>query len=175
MSEANEPVRIVSYDPLWPARFEEERRLIEATLGPWITGGVHHVGSTAVPGLAAKPTIDILVGVTALEAARPCIELLSKIAYCYWPYRPEIMHWFCKPSADRRTYHLHMTEDAGSEWRARLAFRDFLRLHPETAAEYEQLKRRLALIYEHDREAYTDGKEALVRSVVMRALADRSR
>jgi GrpB-like predicted nucleotidyltransferase (UPF0157 family) len=174
MGDADEPVRIVPYDPVWPARFEEERRLIEATLGSWIRGGVHHVGSTAVPGLAAKPTIDIMVGVTDLEAARPCIDLLSKIDYCYWPYRPEIMHWFCKPSPSRRTYHLHMMEPSGPEWALRLAFRDFLRTNPETAAEYERVKRQLALAHEHDREAYTEGKGDFVRSVVTRALAARS-
>jgi GrpB-like predicted nucleotidyltransferase (UPF0157 family) len=124
--------------------------------------------------LAAKPTIDILVGVTDLERARPCIDLLSKIDYCYWPYRPEIMHWFCKPSPARRTYHLHMMAHTCSEWRAHLAFRDFLRRHPETAAEYEELKRRLSLRYEHDREGYTDGKGDFVRSVVTRARAPAS-
>jgi len=171
---AEEPVRIVEYDPSWPERFEAERRVIETTLRAWITGGVHHIGSTAVPGLAAKPTIDIMVGVTALEPARPCIDLLAKIGYLYWPYRPDVEHWFCKPSPARRTYHLHVMEHDGAEWRARLAFRDFLRTHPETAAEYEALKRGLARLHEHDREAYTDGKGGLIRSVLSRALAERT-
>ncbi len=171
MSEEDEPVRIVPYDPTWPSRFDDERRLIETALGDWISGGVHHVGSTAVPGLAAKPTIDIMIGVASLDASRPCIALLAPLDYLYWPYRPEVMHWFCKPSLARRTYHLHVMEHGGSEWRARLAFRDFLRGHPETAAEYEGLKRALAARYEHDREAYTDAKGEFVRSVVARALA----
>jgi GrpB-like predicted nucleotidyltransferase (UPF0157 family) len=170
-ADEDEPVRVVPYDPAWPARFEEERRVIEGALGHWITGGVHHVGSTAVPGLAAKPTIDIMVGVASLDTSRPCIALLAPLGYLYWPYRPEVMHWFCKPSASRRAYHLHVMEQGGGEWRRRIAFRDFLRTHPDTADEYATLKRQLAARYEHDREAYTDAKGEFVRSVVARALA----
>lgn len=168
--EEDEPVRVVAYDPAWPDRFAGERRVLETTLGAWITGGVHHVGSTAVPGLAAKPTVDIMVGVESLEAARPCIALLASIGYRYWPYRPEVMHWFCKPSLSQRLYHLHVMEHGGTEWRRRFAFRDFLRDHPETAAEYAALKRALAARYEHDREAYTDAKGEFVHAVVARAL-----
>ena len=66
------------------------------------------MGSTAVPGLTAKPVIDILVGVADLESSRPCIELLSPLQYLYAPYLPDVMHWFCKPSPARRTQHLHL-------------------------------------------------------------------
>ena len=103
---ADEPVRIVPYDPSWPERFDEERRLIVAALGVWVTGGVHQVGSTAVPGLAAKPIIDVMVGVDELAAAAACIDLLAPLGYHHWPYRPDVMHWFCKPSPRRRTHHL---------------------------------------------------------------------
>jgi GrpB-like predicted nucleotidyltransferase (UPF0157 family) len=165
VKERNEPIRIVAYDPSWPARFAAERQLVVATLGGRIRE-VQHVGSTAVFGLAAKPIIDIMVGVNDLEAAAPCIDLLAGLDYCYAPYRPEVMHWFCKPSPSRRTHHLYLIEQGSPEWRARLGFRDFLRAHPETAAEYESLKRRLAALYANDREQYTDGKGEFVRHVL---------
>ena len=161
-----EPVVIVEYDPAWPAGFEAEQQLLLATLGPDVAGGIHHVGSTAVHGLAAKPIIDIMVGVRDLETARPCIGLLAALDYHYAPYRPTIMHWFCKPSPNRRTHHLALIEYGSAEWNARLAFRDFLRTHPATAADYADLKRRLAETCRNDREGYTDGKSEFVRRVV---------
>jgi GrpB-like predicted nucleotidyltransferase (UPF0157 family) len=71
---AGEPVRIVPYDPVWPERFEQERSALAAAIGDWAIGGIHHVGSTAVPGLEAKPVIDILVGVMSLEGSRACFD-----------------------------------------------------------------------------------------------------
>src|SRR4051812_25962198 len=102
----NEPVRIASYDPNWPARFEEERRVVEKALGESITGGIHHVGSTSVPGLDAKPVIDILVGVTDLKSSCAYIEPLAGLEYLHAPYRPNEMLWFCKPNPTYRTHHL---------------------------------------------------------------------
>src|SRR5581483_11311758 len=93
----SEPVRIVSYDPLWPQRFQHERALLERALGKIASGGIHHVGSTAVPGLAAKPVIDILIGVMDLGSSRDAFEPLAALQYMYAPYRSEEMHWFCKP------------------------------------------------------------------------------
>lgn len=161
----DEPITLEAYDPSWLSKFEAERRLLRATLGGRVRD-IEHVGSTAVPGLSAKPIIDIMVGVDDLEAAVPCIDRLAGIDYCYAPYRAEVMHWFCKPSPSRRTHHLYLIECGSAEWRARLAFRDVLRAHPETAAEYADLKRRLAETYRHDREGYTDGKSAFVRRVL---------
>ena len=94
---AEEPIRLVAADPAWPARFEVERAALEDAIGEWVDGGIHHVGSTAVPGLEAKPTIDILVGVRDLETARACFEPLASLGYHYAPYLPTEMHWFCKP------------------------------------------------------------------------------
>jgi GrpB-like predicted nucleotidyltransferase (UPF0157 family) len=169
----DEPITIVAYDPSWPTRFEAEKQLVVAALRGRV-GDIQHVGSTAVPGLAAKPIIDIMVGVNDLDTAAPCIDLLAALDYCYAPYRPEIMHWFCKPSPHRRTHHLYLLVQGDPEWRARLAFRDFLRQHPETAAEYETLKRRLSRLHENDRDAYTEGKGEFVRRVVRMALPPRS-
>jgi GrpB-like predicted nucleotidyltransferase (UPF0157 family) len=100
-----EPVRVLAYDRSWPSRFEEEKALLERAIGTWATGGIHHVGSTAVPGLDAKPVIDILVGVENLPSARACFEPLARLGYLYAPYRETEMHWFCKPDPSRRTHH----------------------------------------------------------------------
>jgi GrpB protein/FAD binding domain-containing protein len=98
----DEPVSLRDYDPAWPTRFQDEAVLLGEAIEPWISGGVHHVGSTAVPGLAAKPVIDIMVGVGDLESSRPCIDILGEFDYCYAPYREDVMHWLCKPSPARR-------------------------------------------------------------------------
>jgi GrpB-like predicted nucleotidyltransferase (UPF0157 family) len=165
------PVEIVPYDAAWPGRFEAERALLEQALAPWLKGGIHHVGSTAVPGLAAKPVIDIMAGVRDRDEARAAIEPLAELEYEYWPYRADVMHWFCKPSDAFRTHHLYLMEPTGDEWAARLAFRDHLRAHPETAREYAELKLALAERFRADREAYTEAKGAFVQAVLTRARA----
>lgn len=164
----DEPIRVVDPDPVWPHLFRLEASALESVIGPWVTGGIHHVGSTAVPGLAAKPVIDILVGVASLEASRPCIELLAPLQYVYAPYLPEVMHWFCKPDPARRTHHLHLVPTGSARYLDELAFRDHLRTHPQTAQAYEDLKRQLAARFRDDREAYTAGKAEFVREVIAR-------
>jgi GrpB-like predicted nucleotidyltransferase (UPF0157 family) len=163
---AEEPVRIEPYDPRWPMRFEEERAALADVIGDWVAGGIHHVGSTAVPGLDAKPVIDILVGVSDLASSRSCFEPLAALGYVYAPYRPSEMHWFCKPDPGHRTHHLHLVPANSERFRAELAFRDHLRSHPEVAADYADLKRGLAARFERDREAYTEAKSAFIRAVL---------
>jgi GrpB-like predicted nucleotidyltransferase (UPF0157 family) len=164
---ADEPIRIRPYDPGWPARFEEERAVLQRGIGDWILGGIHHVGSTAVPGLDAKPTIDILVGVEDLAAGRACFDRLAELGYVYAPYRADEMHWFCKPSPSRRTHHLHLVPYRSARFRDELAFRDRLRADPLLASEYASLKLRLALAFEHDREAYTAAKADFIRAALV--------
>jgi GrpB-like predicted nucleotidyltransferase (UPF0157 family) len=166
---AQEPVRIVDYDPGWPARFEQERTELAAAIGEWIVGGVHHVGSTSVPGLEAKPVIDILVGVGSLESSRACFGPLSALGYLYAPYRAGEMHWFCKPDRRRRTHHLHVVPVASSRFREELAFREHLRGDADAAREYGASKRALATEFEHDREAYTAAKADFIRAALDRA------
>lgn len=165
-SRRDEPIRVVPYDPRWPERFERERALLAEEIGPWVVGGIHHVGSTAVPGLDAKPTIDILVGVEDLASARGCFEALAELGYLYAPYRPEEMHWFCKPSPSRREFHLHLVPAGSARFRDELAFRDRLRMDAGLAHEYAELKRSLAMRFQTDREGYTDGKSDFVARVL---------
>lgn len=162
----DEPIRLVPYDPSWPQRFLTEREPLQKAIGSWATGGIHHVGSTAIPGLDAKPIIDILVGVESLEASRACFDPVAKLGYLYAPYRADEMHWFCKPHPSRRTHHLHLVPTDSSRFRDKLAFRDRLRTDPAVAAEYAALKRELAARFSDDREAYTDAKAEFIRRVL---------
>ena len=164
MAEA--PVEIVDYDPSWPERFRAERGLLEAVLKPWLAGGIEHVGSTAIAGMPAKPVIDIMAGVANLDVSRPAIEAVSKLGYVYFPYRVDIMHWFCKPSAAFRTHHLHLVPVGSRRWEECLAFRDAIRKDATLAKEYAALKMRLAIEFRFDREAYTEGKGPFVRRVL---------
>jgi GrpB-like predicted nucleotidyltransferase (UPF0157 family) len=163
---ADEPIRLTSYELDWPARFESERATLEEAIGTWATGGIHHVGSTAVPGLEAKPIVDILVGVDSLEAAQPCFAPLAQLGYLYAPYRADEMHWFCKPHPSHRTHHLHLVPTGSKRFRDELAFRDRLRASPEAAGEYAALKRDLAARYADDREAYTDAKADFIGRIL---------
>ena len=158
----DEPVTIVPYDSAWPSRFEEERAALRHAIGGWVTGRIHHVGSTAVPGLEAKPVIDILAGVADLERSRDCLPRLEALGYLYAPYRAEEMHWLCKPHPSRRTHHLHLVPTGSKRFRDELAFRDRLRSDSEVAAEYAALKHKLARRFRFDREAYTEAKAGFI-------------
>jgi GrpB-like predicted nucleotidyltransferase (UPF0157 family) len=165
--EIDDAVRIQRYDSSWPARFEAEEVLLHQAIGQWVTGGIHHVGSTAVPGLAAKPVIDILVGVEDLPSSRGCGVRLLKLDYQYAPYRADQMHWFCKPGPSRRTHHLHLVPTDSHRYRGELAFRDALRARPDLAAGYARLKRALARDFEHHRDGYTEAKAAFIEKALV--------
>ncbi len=125
-----------------------------------------HVGSTAVEGLSAKPILDIMAPVASLEASREAIQAAHALHYLYYPYKAEVMHWFCKPSAAHRTHHLHLIPYQSDLWHQRLAFRDALRADQNLALRYEALKHKLAAQHRHDREAYTQGKTPFVMEVL---------
>ncbi|MEO8152559.1 MAG: GrpB family protein [Rhizobacter sp.] len=160
------PIEVVSYRTDWPVQFEAERKLLETALSPWLVGEIEHIGSTAVPGLAAKPLIDIMAPVESLEGSLPAIEAARSLGYHFYPYMPETMHWFCKPSPAHRTHHLHLVPYGSPRWRQALAFRDALRASKELAAEYATLKFQLAERYRNDREAYTQTKSVFVDRVL---------
>jgi GrpB-like predicted nucleotidyltransferase (UPF0157 family) len=157
----DQPIELVPYEPSWPEHAADEIALVEAAIGRWLAGSVEHVGSTAVPGLEAKPTIDLMAPVHDLERARSCFDPLSELGYVPAPHRP-FLHWFCKPSPAVRTHHLFLLEPTHPEWQARLAFRDRLRSDPDAARRYVALKRLLAARFPDDREAYTEGKSGFI-------------
>ena len=165
----DDPVYLVPYDPTWPSQFEEERAQLARVLSPWLVGPIEHIGSTAVPGLTAKPVIDIMAGVRDLPSSLDARAALAPLNYENFPHRPDVMHWFCKPSPARRTHHLHLVPVQSALWAERVLFRDYLRSSSATAAEYAALKVALAVRHQFDREAYTEAKGAFVRSILDRA------
>ena len=170
MTSLEAPVEIVPYDPSWLMRFNEEAEVLRRALATWLAGAIEHIGSTAIPGLAAKPVIDIMAGVQGLEASRPAIEAATELGYCYAPYQVEFEHWFCKPSPAFRTHHLHLIPVGTPQWLRPIAFRDYLRVHSDVAVEYEALKRRLAQEHHLDRGAYTQAKRPFINQITDRAL-----
>ncbi len=163
------PVALVAYDPRWAVEFEAERALVEAALEPWLVGAVEHIGSTSVPGLAAKPIIDMLAPVRGLSEARQAIEVLSGLGYGHGVHRPDEAHYFTKPPTDHwweRTHHLHLTTPTSLLWRRRIAFRDALRRRPDYRVRYEHLKRELAAAHGADIAAYARRKDDFVNEVL---------
>lgn len=159
-------VRVVEYSPEWPRLFAEEAARLWAAIGAHVLD-IQHVGSTSVPGLAAKPILDIAVAVAGYEGAFVCVPLLEAIGY---EHRGEHgiprRHYFVK--GDPPAYHVHMNEIESVAWREHIAFRDALCADPELVREYAELKRALAAKFPDDREAYLDGKTGFVRSVLDR-------
>jgi GrpB-like predicted nucleotidyltransferase (UPF0157 family) len=160
----DQPIQLAPYDPSWPERARAEATRLELALRPWLAGPVEHVGSTAVPALEAKPTIDLMAPVADLDDARAAFGPLADLDYAHASHRPHF-HWFCKPSPTVREFHLILIERTHPDWAARLRFRDRLRADPATAAAYVALKRELAARHPDDREAYTDAKSAFVAEV----------
>jgi GrpB-like predicted nucleotidyltransferase (UPF0157 family) len=163
-------VLIEDYKIAWREAFEKERGRLSAMIGQFALA-IEHIGSTAVPGLCAKPVIDIAVGIQELKAVKECIGPLSSIGY---EYRGEAglpgRHFFVKGSMETRTQHLHVELFNGPLWRSHILFRDYLRSHPKEAAAYAKMKRALAEKYSDDRDAYTSEKNNYIEGIVKLAL-----
>ena len=168
-------VRLMPYDPNWPVLFEQEKEHLLACLPGELINRIEHFGSTAVPGLAAKPIVDILVEVTSLEKTRKRIApILESQGYDYFwrptwgDDTPPFYAWFIKrDSRGNRTHHIHMVEYDFEHWE-RLLFRDYLIEHPGVAREYQDLKYRLSKAHPDDRIEYTKGKtEFIIRITAM--------
>jgi len=165
---------VCDYDPTWVALFERERTQLSNVLGSRMTA-IEHVGSTSVPGLAAKPIIDLLVGVKSLPEARSCcLEPLGALGYAYMPeyesWLPEEL-FFRKGIRGPWTHHVHMMEPSNPRWEGFVVFRDYLRSHPEIAAAYGNLKKALALVLNEDIAAFRNAKSPFVQAVMVQARA----
>jgi len=168
-------VRIVEYDLSWPAVYEDEKNHVLAACGEWLVG-IEHIGSTSVPGLAAKPVIDVMAAIATLNDTSSILEPLTGLGYDYVPeYEVELpeRRYFRKgrPGSNGDKYHLHVVEPDGRFWRRHLAFRDYLRAHSQAAREYAHLKRRLAVEHGTDMDAYTDAKTGFIRGIEEKAAA----
>lgn len=164
-------VRIVAYDRAWVARAGQEIELIRRSLGP-IAIRLEHVGSTAVPGLASKPILDLQLSVEDLEPRARYVIPLEGLGYLFVPDPGSPgYHLFAKPPSRPRSHHLHVCQAGGAHESRHLAVREFLRAHPSEAARYEALKRELAERAPGDRLAYIEGKSPFLDALELRAQA----
>ena len=171
----DEELRIVPYDATWPDAFAAEAVRIRNALGPTALR-IDHNGSTSIPGLAAKPVIDIQVSVNSLQPIEFYGEPLRSLGYMHVAHTDD---WFCpffhRPPRWPHTHHVHVVEAGGSEERRTLAFRDYLRDHPNHARQYEQLKIDLAAQFmpknDESREAYARAKTDFIERIIAIALA----
>ena len=166
-SRLNRPILVVDYDPDWPILFEQER-LITA-LGSSLLM-VEHLGSTAVPGLAAKPVIDIGLGIQSLAEAPDLMPAIERLGYIYEPALEQLLperRFFWKGTATVHTYHLHLAEVDHPVLLRPLRFRDYLRRHPDRAEKYGELKKELAKRCGQDIDAYVNGKTAFIEQIML--------
>jgi len=168
-------VIIVAYDPGWPALYEEEKQRVLEVVGDKVLA-IEHIGRTAVPGLGAKPIIDMLVGVEGADDADECVPLLAKIGYA--DVTPEIGNpeWFyCLGKGPHSVgYHLHLVKYPSEHWERHILFRDYLRGNPEATRRYNELKQGLATKYGSDRQGYTEAKTSFIQSVISQARIQRT-
>ncbi len=185
MPEAvSDAIVIVDYDPRWPSMFEEERVRLEAAIGQW-AADIQHVGSTSIPGIAAKPIIDMAVHLNSLIDALFCVTpLREQLGYeCLGEFGLPGRIYFRKltdgplPGQSHdgvgRTHQIHMYERSNEQYEKQIVFRDYLRAHPDAMREYEALKRELAARHSRDVEAYALAKSDFVLEILRRARDER--
>jgi len=167
-------INIVPYQSGWVALFEREAELIRSALGKNALG-IAHIGSTSIPGMAAKPVIDIMVAFESLTQAAKFIPDLEALGYSYRTHDtvPERLFFGKESAPEYRTHHLNLTQLGSGFWVNQIAFRDYLRTHDTLALEYANLKVHLAEIYAHTHELDLDGKTAFVARVL--ELAEKER
>lgn len=161
------PIRLRPHDPEWSVRFEAERAVLAEAIGEWAVGGIHHVGSTAIPGVDAEPVIDILVGTGDLAASRACVGPITQLGYRARASSDGEALSFYKPGPERRhAYELSLLPIDAARYSEMLAFRDFLRADRQVAIGYAGMKRDLAGRNAADRDGYATAKAELIRTVL---------
>jgi GrpB-like predicted nucleotidyltransferase (UPF0157 family) len=168
MSADSDPIEVVAYDQNWVELFAVAERELRVALAPFVLE-IEHIGSTAVPGLAAKPVIDIQVGVRTLDDSAEIVSAVESLGYEYVPeFEDELpdRRYFRRWVDGRRRYQVHLVERSNTDWWDRhVRFRDWLRSHDDDRDRYEELKVNLAATNRDDRRAYTDAKSDFVRTI----------
>jgi GrpB-like predicted nucleotidyltransferase (UPF0157 family) len=163
-------VRVAEYDARWPALFAAERRRLRDRCGR-LALRLEHVGGTSIPGMCAKPILDIAAGRPPGTSVPDCVAVLQDAGYEHRGERGVPgREFFCR--GQPRAYHLHLVEEGGPRWREFLEFRDYLRAHAEAARRFAELKRGLAARFSRDREAYLQAKSSQVEAILRRARGD---
>jgi len=164
-----DPILVVDYDANWPSQYEQEKNRILDVLGNTVAD-IQHMGSTSVSGLAAKPVIDILLGLEQVPPSQALVFSLETLSYLYYgelgiPGR----HYFRRGVP--RTHQIHLVQVDSEFWETHLLFRDFLKAHPNARQQYEALKRKLAVEFRYDRDRYTSSKTPLIEQLLVQARA----
>jgi GrpB-like predicted nucleotidyltransferase (UPF0157 family) len=162
-----EPVVVVAYDPAWPASFERVRAVVAAALGD-LAVGIEHVGSTAVPGLEAKPIVDVDVVIRRTGDLDDVVRRLAEIGYTHLGDLGIVGREAFRATKELPRHHLYVCASGAPPLQAHLILRDALRDDPALAAQYGRLKRELAERYRDDRDAYAEGKSAFITAVLLR-------
>ncbi len=168
MSIHSKPIEVVPYNPTWPQMFEEEATLIRQALGENCLA-VHHIGSTSIPGLAAKPIIDIIPVVRDITQVDQTTEKIEALGYDAKGEFGMLFRRFFQKDTPQEAYNVHVFEEENPEIDRHLKFRDWMRTHPEDRDAYAALKQNLAEQFSHDRMGYCFGKDAFVASIDVKA------
>ena len=163
-------VRLEEYNPEWADLFDQEKKLLRKTFGDKIIA-IEHIGSTAIPGIPAKPIIDINAAIPSLDDTDDFVTKLQELGYEYIPERRfSDRQFFPKGPSEKRTHHLNLVEiTSETGWKNQLLFRDYLRTHPDIRDEYVTLKRELAHKYADNRDDYTEQKSNFVIRIIEEA------
>jgi len=163
-------VILKDYNKEWSKLFDKEAKLISSLISNYLVD-IQHIGSTAIPGIVAKPIIDIAIAIADLSNIKKVITILEKGGY---EYRGEQgvpdRHLFVKGNEECRTHHIHVMVNTSYEWKKHILFRDYLRKHHSEAKQYSKLKKMLATEFEFDREKYTNGKEEFILGIIEKAI-----
>jgi GrpB-like predicted nucleotidyltransferase (UPF0157 family) len=166
---ADDAVRLVDYDPSWPNAFRATAAWLKASLPPGFSKRIEHFGSTAIPGMAAKPVIDILLDIPSFEAGRRVlVPLFNKPEIEYWMQENDMVFILRREFTGPRTVHIHAAPPSSVYWE-QLAFQEYLKTHPEDAARYAALKKDLAARHAADREEYTNAKAEFIEEITAKA------
>jgi GrpB-like predicted nucleotidyltransferase (UPF0157 family) len=164
------PVFLSSYDTGWPSLFRKEKNILEDIFNLRLR--IEHIGSTSVPGLIAKPTIDILMELPPDKSRNQIIKTMENRGYIHMKEQTKHLMFvkgYSQSGLEKKSYHIHIGP-LGQHWLwDRIYFRDYLIMHPDEAGEYEKLKTKLAEKYKHDREKYTEGKEEYIKNITEKA------
>ncbi len=162
-------IEIVEYDPRWPELYFQEEARLQKVLKEIPQFHIEHFGSTSVPGLGAKPIIDIMIAVESRDFWPILIEPIKTLGYNHWEDNPKKDEMFfvkgMPPFGEKRTHHIHVLDFQGFRWKRERLFRDYLRVHIDEARKYEVLKRKLSVKFSTDREAYTEAKTEFINSI----------
>lgn len=166
-------VILVGFDPNWAIKFKEEKKAIVERLEESIVS-IDHIGSTAIPNIVAKPVIDILIGIKSLDQSEKISSTMKELGYEYVEqiesHFPERRLFFKPPtSKGKRQFNVHIWEHQSTGWKEMLLFRDYLLSHPESAKEYEFVKKYLAKRFPNNETAYSIGKEGYMQVILRRA------